>query len=259
MLSIVLFRWLALLFLFYRCQAENCKSYKKNIKKINFYLFITDEIKSVCLSEKPRSMSINCPSNKITRILKAYYGYSWSGDCHFIEKDCIVDVPNEDLSCLGEGCSVKIIDSPIILQECWNLMASYIQIDYECIPVEELQNMCNIQESEKSVGYIVTPNYPSYLDMDLSCPCTLSAPKGNKIAVEVLDFRLPSCSQAGLTLWSDSSTYTHCLSISGGVLPGSESQNISMRLHSEARRLNAGFLLKYYCKSNFFYQKKFSN
>ncbi|RNA33289.1 mannan-binding lectin serine protease 2-like [Brachionus plicatilis] len=206
---------------------------------------LQDQVKSVCLSEKPRSMSINCPSNKITRILKAYYGYSWSGDCHFIEKDCIVDVPNEDLSCLGEGCSVKIIDSPIILQECWNLMASYIQIDYECIPVEELQNMCTIQESERSVGYIVTPSYPSYLDMDLSCPCTLSAPKGFTVAVEVLDFRLPSCSQAGLTLWSDSATYTHCLTIAGGVLPGSESQNISMRLHSETRKLNAGFLLNH--------------
>ncbi len=28
---------------------------------------------------------------------------------------------------------MKIIDSPIILQECWSLMASYIQVDYECI------------------------------------------------------------------------------------------------------------------------------
>ncbi len=86
------------------------------------------------MSEKSSYMKISCPIGKITRIVKAFYGYSWSGDCHFIEKDCIVDVPNDDLSCLGEGCSVKIIESPIILQECWNLMASYIQIDYECIP-----------------------------------------------------------------------------------------------------------------------------
>ena len=85
------------------------------------------------MSEKSNLLTIVCPANKITRIIKAFYGYSWSGDCHFIEKDCTVDVPNDDLSCVGEGCSVKIIDSPIILQECWSLMASYIQVDYECI------------------------------------------------------------------------------------------------------------------------------
>ena len=92
------------------------------------------EKESKCLSEKPNILSISCPVSKITRIIRAFYGYSWSGDCHFIEKDCIVDVPNDDLSCMGEGCSVKIIESPIILQECWSLMASYVQVDYECIP-----------------------------------------------------------------------------------------------------------------------------
>ena len=191
-------------------------------------------------------MSISCPPSKITRIVKAFYGYSWSGDCNFIEKDCIVDVPNDDLSCLGEGCSVKIIESPIILQECWSLMASYIQVDYECIPVEQLQNMCSIQESEFSVGYITTPDYPSQLVNDLSCPCTIQAPIGFTVMIEILDFRLPGCSQAGLTIWSDASTHTHCLSMPTGILPGSGGQNISMRLHSQNKKNNAGFLLKYY-------------
>lgn len=108
--------------------------------------------------------------------------------------------------------------------------------------------MCEPQESERSVGYIVTPNYPSLLPNDLSCPCTIQAPQGYTISIEVLDFRLPGCSQAGLTIWSDSSTYTHCLSIASGILPGSDSQNISMRLHSENKKVNAGFLLKYFSK-----------
>lgn len=200
----------------------------------------------MCLNQKANTMKISCPPNKITRIVKAFYGYSWSGDCHFIEKDCIVDVPNDDLSCLGEGCTVKIIESPIVLQECWHLMASYIQIDYECISVEQLQNMCAVQESDFSVGYIVTPDYPSTLASELSCPCTMQAPPGHTITIEVLDFRLSGCSQTGLTLWSDTSTYTHCLSIATGILPGSGSQNVSMRLHSQTKKNNAGFLLKYY-------------
>ncbi len=102
-----------------------------SLKPRFFYTIVEKESK--CLNEKSTLLTIACPSNKITRIIKAFYGYSWSGDCQFIEKDCTVDVPNDDLSCIGEGCSVKIIDSPIILQECWSLMASYIQVDYECI------------------------------------------------------------------------------------------------------------------------------
>lgn len=112
--------------------------------------------------------------------------------------------------------------------------------------MEQLQNMCNVQESEYSVGYIITPDYPNALSSDLSCPCTLQAPEGYALSIEVLDFRLPSCSHAGLTIWSDSATYTHCLSIPSGILPGSGSQNISMRLHSQNKKNNAGFLLKYY-------------
>lgn len=108
--------------------------------------------------------------------------------------------------------------------------------------------MCNVQESELSIGYIVTPDYPSLLMHDLSCPCTLQAPAGHTVSIEVLDFRLPICSQAGLTVWSDSSTYTHCMTIPTGMLPGSGGQNISMRLHSQNRKYNAGFLLKYFGK-----------
>lgn len=114
--------------------------------------------------------------------------------------------------------------------------------------MEQLQNMCSIQESEFSVGYIVTPDYPSTLVSDLSCPCTVQAPLGYTVMIEVLDFRLPGCSQAGLTIWSDTTTFTHCLSISTGILPGSGGQNISMRLHSQNKKNNAGFLLKYYSK-----------
>ncbi len=106
--------------------------------------------------------------------------------------------------------------------------------------------MCAVQESDYSTGYIVTPNYPSSLINDLSCPCYIQAPTGYTVSIEVLDFRLPGCSQAGLTIWSDSATFTHCLGISTGILPGSGGQNISMRLHSQNKKNNAGFLLKYY-------------
>jgi hypothetical protein len=58
--------------------------------------------------------------------------------CQFGPKDCVVDVPFEDLTCLGEGCSVRIKETPIILQECWNLAATYLQVDFECISSNNL-------------------------------------------------------------------------------------------------------------------------
>jgi hypothetical protein len=85
--------------------------------------------------------------------------------------------------------------------------------------------MCNVQESVYPVGYIVTPDYPSTLKSELSCPCTLQAPTGYTITLEVLDFRMASCAQTGLTVWSDSATYTHCSAISTGILPGKFNEN----------------------------------
>jgi hypothetical protein len=117
--------------------------------------------------------------------------------------------------------------------------------------VDQLQSMCSVQESDYSVGYIITPEYPNLLPSELSCPCTLQAPESYTLTIEVLDFRLPSCSHAGLTIWSDTGTYTHCMAISSGILPGSGSQNVSMRLHTQNRKNNAGFLLKYYSMYSF--------
>ncbi len=106
-------------------------------KPINSYLhrifYVVVENESRCLSEKIGVLPVKCPSNTIARVVKAFYGYSWSSDCHFIEKDCVVNVPADDINCHASDCSIKIIESPVILQDCWNLLSSYVQVDYECL------------------------------------------------------------------------------------------------------------------------------
>ncbi len=99
----------------------------------DFCLQLQVQSESRCLTEKSNFLKVKCPSNKITRVLKAFYGYSWSNDCHFIEKDCTAALPVEDIYCDESECSMKIVESPIIMQDCWNLMSSYVQVDYECI------------------------------------------------------------------------------------------------------------------------------
>ncbi len=120
------------------------------------------------------------------------------------------------------------------------------------LKVDEFKDICDVQESEDPYGYLVTPDYPRMLQGELSCPCTLHVEKGYNIKLEVIDFRIGSCTQTGLTIWSDSYASTHCATISNdSVLPGG--QNISMRLHSQTEKSNSGFLIKYYGLHCFLY------
>ncbi len=110
--------------------------------------------------------------------------------------------------------------------------------------MDELKDICDVQESESPHGYLATPDYPNMLRSELSCPCTLHVEKGYNIKLEVIDFRIGSCTQTGLTIWSDSYASTHCASMPvGSILPGG--QNISIRLHSQTEKNKSGFLIKY--------------
>jgi hypothetical protein len=45
-----------------------------------------------------------------------------------------MDVPREDIICLSTtNCTVRVVEHPLILQDCWNVAASYVQAEYECI------------------------------------------------------------------------------------------------------------------------------
>lgn len=77
---------------------------------------------------------LECPSNQLIKLGRIIYGYSWSNDCSYIDKDCTMDVPREDIICLTtSNCTVHVVEHPLILQDCWNLAASYVQAEYECV------------------------------------------------------------------------------------------------------------------------------
>ena len=43
-------------------------------------------------------------------------------------------VPRDDIICLTTAnCTIRVVEHPLILQDCWNLAASYVQAEYECI------------------------------------------------------------------------------------------------------------------------------
>jgi hypothetical protein len=80
------------------------------------------------------ALSLGCPKNQLIKLGRIIYGYSWSDDCSYIDKDCTMDVPREDIVCLTTtNCTVRVVEHPLILQDCWNLAATYVQAEYECI------------------------------------------------------------------------------------------------------------------------------
>ena len=95
---------------------------------------------SYCLDEIPSdTLLLECPKNQLIKLGRIIYGYSWSNDCLYIDKDCTMDVPREEILCLAtNNCTVHVVEHPLILQDCWNLAASYVQADFECIAGEDL-------------------------------------------------------------------------------------------------------------------------
>ncbi|CAF3504136.1 unnamed protein product [Rotaria socialis] len=202
---------------------------------------------SYCLDEiKSGTISLGCPNNQLIKLGRVIYGYSWSNDCSFIEKDCTMDVPREDIICLTTtNCTVRVVEHPLILQDCWNLAASYVQAEFECIAEYSLQNVCQPQDTTLTYGFLSTPNYPHGFSPSLNCPCALFASSGHAIVLEVIDFRLPTCAEAGLILWLGQDFQTKCLTQEPLTVVSNVKQNVTLRFYTLAHAKHGGFLIKY--------------
>lgn len=110
---------------------------KKNIYELIIIIIncLGHSKQSYCLDEiKSGTLALGCPNNQLIKLGRVIYGYSWSNDCSYIEKDCTMDVPRDDIICLTTAnCTIRVVEHPLILQDCWNLAASYVQAEYECI------------------------------------------------------------------------------------------------------------------------------
>ncbi|CAF0731287.1 unnamed protein product [Rotaria sordida] len=202
---------------------------------------------SYCLDEvKSGTLSLGCPNNQLIKLGRIIYGYSWSNDCSYIDKDCTMDVPHEDVICLTTtNCTIRVVEHPLILQDCWNLAASYIQAEFECIAEYSLQNVCQPQDTTLTYGFLSTPNYPHGFSSNLNCPCALFASPGHAIVLEVIDFRLPTCAEAGLILWLGQDFQTKCLTQDPLTVVSNIQQNVTLRFYTLAHVKHGGFLIKY--------------
>ncbi|UJR13503.1 hypothetical protein I4U23_000517 [Adineta vaga] len=203
--------------------------------------------KSYCLDEIPSSiLSLECPSNQLIKLGRIIYGYSWTNDCSYIDKDCTMDVPREDIICLStNNCTVQVVEYPLILQDCWNLAASYVQAEYECVADYSIDDICQSQDRTFTHGFLATPGYPNGFHSNLNCPCTLTASSGHSVVLEIINFHLPTCAEAGLILWFGQDFQTKCLTHNPIILISTVDQNVTLRFYSLKSMKQGGFLMKY--------------
>ena len=192
------------------------------------------------------TLSLECPAHQLIKLGRIIYGYSWSNDCSYIDKDCTMDIPREDILCLTTtNCTVRVVEHPLILQDCWNLAATYVQAEYECIADYSIQNICQPQDIHSTHGFLSTPNYPNGFTSNLNCPCALVASPGHSIVLEIIDFNLPACTEAGLILWLGQDFQTKCLRQDPVTLISTFQQNITLRFYTLKHNKQGGILMKY--------------
>mgnify|MGYP001044197102 FL=1 len=119
------------------------------------------------------------------------------------------------------------------------LINIYIYLEYS------LQNVCQPQDTTLSYGFLSTPNYPHGFQTNFNCPCALFAPPGHAIVLEVIDFRLPTCAEAGLILWLGQDFQTKCLTQDPLTVVSNVQQNVTLRFYTLANVKHGGFLIKY--------------
>lgn len=108
-----------------------------------------------------------------------------------------------------------------------------------------LQNVCQPQDTTLTYGFLSTPNYPHGFTSNLNCPCALFASPGHAIVLEVIDFRLPTCAEAGLILWLGQDFQTKCLTQDPLTVVSNIQQNVTLRFYTLANIKHGGFLIKY--------------
>lgn len=108
-----------------------------------------------------------------------------------------------------------------------------------------LQNVCQLHDTNLSQGFLSTPNYPHGISSNLNCPCALSASIGHAIVLEIVEFRLPSCAEAGLFFWLGDDFQTKCSIQDPITLVGNPEQNVTLRFYTVANVRHGGFLIKY--------------
>ena len=172
----------------------------------------------------PGSVQLQCPVNTVVVIRNAFYGVaSIDGSCVYTSGDCIADaVSTAELSCKTDSLSCSPYFTRKKLTECNGQNSSYVQVEYDCIPIVLTETEKNYDICQSSVdittdhGIIKSPGYPSQFQTTTTeCIRAIHVPDNKQIRLWVTDLYIASsiddsCPSDHLYVVDNIRTYKHC-------------------------------------------------
>lgn len=205
---------------------------------------------SACFNSTQKSLQISCGSGYMLRIRKAFYGYSYSGQCSFNPGDC-TQLEHESYPCIGRDyCSINLPSGNYgqRIPFC-EKYSTYFQVEYTCEPVIQTTDICQSTILTSQSGYIATPRYPSNYRDNTDCLTRIRVHPSQKINLTIIDMDLEINGTYGCHDWMYA--YDQFLSVTLCGRRGNErlnslqSNEISIKFQSDKQGNKKGFWLFY--------------
>ena len=132
--------------------------------------------------------NFQCPADYVIVVHRAFYGKG--NRCDYTPGDCISETNTVAQTCSGkQSCSVTFLNQ-VILTECNKAIASYLFVEYQCLPTptiaENVQDLCSLQPNQLSEvsGVLRSPSYPTYVQGQCA-NVTLSSTSGSNLVIHL--------------------------------------------------------------------------
>ncbi|XP_059178782.1 uncharacterized protein LOC131957938 [Physella acuta] len=210
------------------------------------------EIVSSCFGVN-KTINFDCGVGNMVHITRTFYGFNPNGQCRLIEGEagveCTLD-EHAEYSCVGQqSCSINLPSGQwgVSIAACGQ-RSNYFQVEYTCVPVSSVTNICNQQKLTAQSGYIMTPRYPSkYIDQK-ECSTTILVHPSQKLNLHIIEMDLEPRGRtdcADLLYFNDK---LRSITLCGQRTNNSYSMHsnfLTIQLQSSSGGLSKGFWLYY--------------
>jgi len=168
----------------------------------------------------PSTATLKCPDNYVPIVRSASYGVSVTDSCVYATGDCIADAMSI-MTCTTDSTECSIYVTKRRLSQCSDQEASYIHIEYDCVPIamgdsaKEYYVCQNGTDITSDNGIIKSPGYPTQFHTTTSeCFRAIYVPDNKTIRLWLSDLYIGStgsnCAEDHLYVVDSIQTFRHC-------------------------------------------------
>ncbi|KAL8619046.1 hypothetical protein ACOMHN_020744 [Nucella lapillus] len=216
---------------------------------------VAGDVLTACYDGSNKTIDIRCGRGSLVRILKTFYGFSPKGLCRYGPDDCTRQESGEGhyQACVGRSsCSLPlrwVEEGGVLLPQCGR-RSNYFQVEYQCVPRSELQDICSTTTELKAQrGHIVTPRYPlPYGRGELACKLTILVNPSQKLRLNLISMELQARGKTDCADWLYFNDKFHSLTLCGhrsNIWYDMNSNFLHIELQSTNLSTSQGFWLYY--------------